>query len=163
MSDFIAKFSKVSLADISSADSSKFPELSAEQKALGSQFETLSKRLDEKDTLVELNDSLRSKTFIAGNVPSSADLTVFENVFPLASKWTSKDDIAKFRHILRWVDLVQNTLVTVPEPVKIDYDIDIPREIKEKKKPAAAAAAGAEGDKAAKGKKNDKAAPSEGQ
>ena len=163
MSDFIANFSKVSLADISSADSSKFPELSAEQKALGSQFETLSKRLDEKDTLVELNDSLRSETFIAGNVPSSADLTVFENVFPLASKWTSKDDIAKFRHILRWVDLVQNTLVTVPEPVKIDYDIDIPREIKEKKKPAAAAAAGAEGDKAAKGKKNDKAAPSEGQ
>lgn len=60
---------------------------------------------------------------------------------PSASKWTSKEDVAKFRHILRWVDLVQNTLVSVPEPVKIDYDIDIPREIKEKKKPTAAAAA----------------------
>ncbi|EMG48606.1 ARC1 tRNA-aminoacylation cofactor ARC1 [Candida maltosa Xu316] len=136
MSDFITKFSQISLADISSADASKFPELTAEQKALASQFETLSKRLDEKDTLVELNNSLRSKTFIVGNVPSTSDLSVFEKVFPLASKWTSKEDIANFRHILRWIDLVQNTLVTVPEPIKIDYEIDIPREIKEKKKPA---------------------------
>ena len=54
----------------------------------------------------------------------------------MASQWTSKDDVAKYRHILRWADLVQNTLVNVPEPIKIDYDIDIPREIKEKKKPA---------------------------
>ena len=54
----------------------------------------------------------------------------------MASQWTSKDDVAKYRHILRWADLVQNTLVDVPEPIKIDYDIDIPREIKEKKKPA---------------------------
>ncbi|RCK62405.1 tRNA-aminoacylation cofactor ARC1 [Candida viswanathii] len=164
MSDFIAKFSKISLADVPSADASKFPELTTEQKALASQFETLSKRLDEKDTLVELNDSLRTKTFIAGNVPSTSDLTVFEKVYPLASKWTSKEDVAKFRHILRWVDLVQNTLVTVPEPIKIDYDIEIPREIKEKKKPAAA---GKEGEKSAtpepQGKKNDKAAPAEGQ
>ena len=54
-------------------------------------------------------------------------------VFSLASQWTSKDDVAKYRHILRWADLVQNTLVNVPEPIKIDYDIDIPREIKEKR------------------------------
>lgn len=56
-------------------------------------------------------------------------------------------------------------MVSVPEPVKIDYDIDIPREIKEKKKPTAAAAAtGAkEGEKASKDKKSDKAAPVEGQ
>ena len=165
MSDFIAKFSKVSLADIPSADSTKFPELSAEQKALASQFETLSKRLDEEETLVELNDSLRSKTFIVGNIPSTSDLVVFGKVLPSASKWTSKEDVAKFRHILRWVDLVQNTLVSVPEPVKIDYDIDIPREIKEKKKSTAAAAAtGAkEGEKSSKDKKSDKAAPVEGQ
>ncbi|CAX39813.1 amino acyl-tRNA synthetase complex component, putative [Candida dubliniensis CD36] len=136
MSDLIAKFSKISLADISKSDSSKFPELSAEQKALASQFETLAKRLDEPESLIALNDSLRTKTFIVGNIPSHSDLVVFEKVFSLASQWTSKNDIAKYRHILRWVDLVQNTLVSVPEPIKIDYDIDIPREVKEKKKPA---------------------------
>lgn len=136
MSDLIAKFSKISLADISKSDSSKFPELSAEQKALASQFETLANRLNEQESLIALNDSLRTKTFIVGNIPSHADLVVFEKVFSLASQWTSKDDVAKYRHILRWADLVQNTLVNVPEPIKIDYDIDIPREIKEKKKPA---------------------------
>ena len=136
MSDLIAKFSKISLADISKSDSSKFPELSAEQKALASQFETLANRLNEQESLIALNDSLRTKTFIVGNIPSHADLVVFEKVFSLASQWTSKDDVAKYRHILRWADLVQNTLVDVPEPIKIDYDIDIPREIKEKKKPA---------------------------
>ncbi|KAF6067087.1 putative tRNA binding domain family protein [Candida albicans] len=104
----------ISLADISKSDSSKFPELSAEQKALASQFETLANRLNEQESLIALNDSLRTKTFIVGNIPSHADLVVLK----------------------KWADLVQNTLVNVPEPIKIDYDIDIPREIKEKKKPA---------------------------
>ena len=147
MSDLIAKFSKISLADISKSDSSKFPELSAEQKALASQFETLANRLNEQESLIALNDSLRTKTFIVGNIPSHADLVAFEKVFSLASQWTSKDDVAKYRHILRWADLVQNTLVNVPEPIKIDYDIDIPREIKAK-------AAAKEAKKAAKAKAN---------
>lgn len=144
MSDFITKFNKLSLDQIpSKANTIEFPKLNDEQLALSSQFETLSKRLNENDTLTQINDSLRNKTFVVGSVPSRSDLILFEQVFPLASKWTSKEDIAKHRHLLRWADLVQNTLVSVPEPIKIDYDIEIPREIKEKKKPAAAPAAAA--------------------
>lgn len=147
MADFISKFKALSLKDISEANDSQFPQLSNEEKALASQFETLSTRFDEPESLTSLNESLKTKTFVAGNVPSKADLVVFEKVLPLASKWTSNDDLAKFRHVLRWADLVQNTLVDVPESekLKINYDAAIPREVKEKKKPAAAGAAGAPG------------------
>ena len=141
MSEFLESFKKLSLDSVKEEYLStvQFPELTSEQKALASQFETLSGRLDDKDTLKELNDSLRTKTFISGSVPGKADLIVFLAVYPIASKWSSKEDLAKYRHILRWADLVQNTLVTVSEPIKIDYDVEIPREIKEKKKPAASA------------------------
>ncbi|KAI3404834.1 ARC1 [Candida oxycetoniae] len=142
MSDFIQKFEKLSITDIpENLENVKFPELTPEQKALSSQFETLSTRLDEKDTLLQINDSLRTKTFVSGSVPSRADLVLFSKVFPLASKWTDKEEIANFRHIFRWIDLVQNRLVNVSEPLKIDYDIELPREVKEKKKAAPAAAA----------------------
>lgn len=148
MADFISNFKALSLANISEANESQFPQLSKEEKALASQFETLSTRLDDAESLTSLNESLKTKTFIAGNVPSKSDLTVFEKVLPLASKWSSNDELAKFRHILRWADLVQNTLVEVPESqkLKIDYEASIPREVKEKKKPAAAAAAAAAGE-----------------
>ena len=152
MSDFITKFTKLSLDQVpEKLETIEFPKLNDEQLALSSQFETLSHRLNEGDVLTQINDSLRSKTFVVGSIPSKSDLILFKQVLPLASKWTSKEDIAKHRHLLRWVDLVQNTLVNVPEPVKIDYDIEIPREIKEKKKPATAAAAGAAGAAPAKG------------
>ncbi|KAI5967736.1 ARC1 [Candida margitis] len=158
MTDFITKFDKLSLDQIpSKVETIEFPKLNDEQLALSSQFETLSKRLDESDTLTQINDSLRSKTFVVGSVPSKADFILFEQVYPLASKWTSKEDVAKHRHLLRWVDLIQNTLVSVPQPVKIDYDIEIPREIKEKKKPATAGAAGAQGKDASSSKEDSKA------
>lgn len=69
-----------------------------------------------------------------GNTPSAADLIVFSRSLPIATKWSSKD-YASYRHILRWIDLVQNTLVEVPEDIKLklDYSVEIPREIKEKK------------------------------
>lgn len=142
MADFIPKFSKLSLKEVSNADEAVFGSLNDEQKALSSQFQTLSSRLEEPETLVTLNNSLRNKTFVTGNAPAKIDLTLFEKVLPLASKWTSVEDIAKFRHILRWGDLVQNTLVEVPEAEKlsISHDIELPREVKEKKKPAAGAA-----------------------
>lgn len=95
-----------------------------------------------------MNDNLRSKTFLLGSAPSAADLVVFTRTLPIASKWTSKD-YASNRHIIRWIDLVQNTLVEVPEDskLKVDYSVEVAREIKEKKEkkdkaaPAAAAAA----------------------
>jgi len=108
-----------------------------------------------------LNDNLRSKTFILGSIPSSADLIVFTRTLPIASKWSTKD-YASNRHIIRWIDLVQNTLVEVPEDskLKIDYSVEIPREVKEKKekkdKAAAAQAQATEAPAATEGKKEKK-------
>lgn len=142
MASFLAKFNKLPLKDVSKAVDSLFPELSAEAKALASQFQTLSSRLNEPETLETLNSNLRSKTFIVGNTPAKVDLDVFSKVLPLASQWKSADEYAKFRHIIRWADLVQNTLVEVPEleRLAVNLDTEVPREIKEKKKPAEKAA-----------------------
>lgn len=136
MSDFIEKFSSISLNDIKNVPESDFPELTAEEKALASQAVTYSNRIEDADSISNLNDSLRNKTFIVGNKPSKADLLVFEKVFKVASKWSSVEDVSKHRHIIRWVDLIQNTLVNVPESekLKVSLDIEVPREIKEKKK-----------------------------
>ncbi|KAI5966842.1 ARC1 [Candida pseudojiufengensis] len=161
MADFISNFSKLSITDIPSKLSSiKFPELNKEQNALASQFETLSDRLDEKHTISKINDSLRNKTFLVGSVPSKSDLLVFEKLFPQTSTLTSsKDNLAKYRHVLRWIDLIQNTLVNVPDPLKIDHDVEIPREVKEKKKPTPTATASAteKSDKKVESKENGKA------
>lgn len=145
MASFLAKFNKLPLKDVSKAVDSVFPELSAEAKALASQFQTLSSRLNEPDTLETLNSNLRSKTFIVGNFPAKVDLDVFSKVLPVASQWKSPEEYAKFRHIIRWADLVQNTLVDVPEQERlaVEFDTEVPREVKEKKKPAAAATAAA--------------------
>lgn len=141
MASTLSKFTKLSIQDIPKATESLFPELSAESKALSSQFETLSHRLNEPESLETLNLNLRSKTFVSGDAPAKVDLDLFAQVLPVATKWTSAEEYAKFRHILRWADLVQNTLVEVPEGQKltINLDTEVPREIKEKKKPATAA------------------------
>ncbi|EEQ39697.1 tRNA-aminoacylation cofactor ARC1 [Clavispora lusitaniae] len=142
MASILSKFSKVPIEDISKASASLFPELSTESKALSSQFETLSSRLNEPETLETLNNNLRTKTFVSGNVPAKVDLDLFSKVLPVASQWKTAEEYAKFRHILRWVDLVQNTLVEIPEAQKLNINLDteVPREIKEKKKPAEKAA-----------------------
>lgn len=152
MTTFLSKFTKLPLKDVSKALDSAFPELSTEGKALASQFQTFSTRFNEPETLEALNTNLRNKTFVTGNAPAKADLDVFVNVLPIASQWKSAEDLAKFRHIIRWADLVQNTLIEVPsgESLQVNLDAEVPREIKEKKKPAAAAGAAAAGsDKAA--------------
>lgn len=136
MADFIASFNKLSLQEIAGASENLFPDLSDEEKALGSQAQTLSTKLDEEHAVISLNDHLRTKTFVSGNRPSKYDLVVFQKVLPVASKWKSPEEWANFRHILRWADLVQNTLVEVSpsEVLQINYDIEIPKEVKEKKK-----------------------------
>ncbi|GEQ71341.1 hypothetical protein JCM33374_g5024 [Metschnikowia sp. JCM 33374] len=145
MATFLSKFTKLPLKDVSKAVDSVFPELTAEGKALESQFHTLSTRLDEPETLDALNNDLRGKTFVAGQTPAKVDLELFSKVLPVAQQWKSPEEYAKFRHILRWADLVQNTLVEVPENEKLVINLDtaVAREIKEKKKPADKAAAGA--------------------
>ncbi|CAH2350267.1 tRNA-aminoacylation cofactor Arc1p [[Candida] railenensis] len=138
-------FSKVAFSEIPTANVEAIIN-SPEEKALVSQYETLAPRYsaDEPELLVQLNESLKSKTFVAGNVFTKADLLVFANVLPLTKSLSkSNDDLAKFRHILRWADLIQSNFVDVPEDAKLvlDYDVKLPREVKEKKKPAAAPAA----------------------
>lgn len=138
MAAFLTKFTRIPLRDISKAADSLFPELNAEAKALAAQFTTLSNRLNEQESLVTLNNNLRTKTFIVGHTPAKVDLDVFAKVLPVAHQWTLAEEYAQFRHILRWADLVQNTLVEVPEDeqLKVDLEKEVPREIKEKKKPA---------------------------
>ncbi|KAH3670297.1 hypothetical protein WICMUC_004866 [Wickerhamomyces mucosus] len=133
MADLISSFQRLSLADAEKVDASKFPELSPEQKALESQWLTLSKRFPE--SIEQLNENLKAQTYLLGNAPSSSDVVVFARVLPLALKWSSSDYASK-RHILRWLDLLQNTLVEVPQEAKltIDFSIAVPREIKEKPK-----------------------------
>lgn len=146
MALFLSKFTKLPLKDALKVVDSTFPELSTEAKALASQFQTFSTRLNEPEILEVLNSNLRNKTFVTGNTPAKADLIVFVNILPIATQWKSAEDLAKFRHILRWADLVQNTLIEVPadESLKVNLDAELPREIKEKKKPAASAASAAD-------------------
>lgn len=138
MAAFLTKFTRIPLRDISKAADSLFPELNAEAKALAAQFTTFSNRLNEQESLVTLNNNLRTKTFIVGHTPAKVDLDVFAKVLPVAHQWKLAEEYAQFRHILRWADLVQNTLVEVPEDeqLKVDLEKEVPREIKEKKKPA---------------------------
>lgn len=121
------------------------------------------------DHVSELNDSLKSSTYVAGNVRSDADEAVLKAVFPLASKWVASEaEIASHRHILRWIDLLQNTSQGLVETkLALDLDVKLPREIKEKpkKQEAAAAAAATEQaapkDKAAKESKPPKGKPTD--
>lgn len=108
--------------------------------------------------LDKLNETLRSTTYLLNTEALSlADAIVYSRVKDLVAAFSS-DDLKLLRHIVRWVDLVQNTL-DIPEADKlaIDLTLDAPREIKakpEKKKadPSAAAAAPA-AKKESKGKK----------
>lgn len=146
--DAFNNFTKVPLANVSLADLSAF-KYTPEEQALASQYTTLSTRTDESETLTVLNDNLRTRTFVSGNAPATADFTLFEKVFPIAAKWTSINEIGKFRHILRWIDLMQNKLVEVPEKLAIDLSVELPKEIKEKKKKEAGDAKAPAGDKKA--------------
>jgi aminoacyl tRNA synthase complex-interacting multifunctional protein 1 len=132
MSDLTAQFQKLSLSEVETATAA-FPELSKEQQALESQWLTLSKRIPE--TLPEFNENLRGKTYLLGNFPSSADVIAFSRALPALKGLTTKD-YASARHVIRWADLIQNTLVEVPEAEKlvIDFSVELPREIKEKPK-----------------------------
>lgn len=125
--DTLANLKLSSLDDVV-ADS----ELTNEELALKSQWTTLVS--SDSDLVGPLNESLKDKTYIVGTKPTEADIVVFKAVFPKASTY----DVAAQRHVLRWIDLVQNTLLDsqLPEDqkLKIDFDAVVPREIKEKKK-----------------------------
>lgn len=119
---------------------SKFPALSKEEEAEQFQWLTLSTRFPE--SIAQLNETLKSRTYLLNTTELSlADSVVYSRVLPVVSKWT-EEEIKTSRHVVRWIDLVQNNL-SVPEDLKIKVDLDLaaPREIKakpEKKKAAEA-------------------------
>lgn len=128
--------------------------MSKEQEAEQSQWLTLSNRFPE--SIADLNETLKQRTYLLNtSEPSLADAVVFSRVAPIVSKW-GKDEIVASRHVVRWADLIQNSLnVSEDEKIKVDLDLAAPREIKpkpEKKK----AAAPEENNKKAESKKGKK-------
>lgn len=103
------------------------------QQVAISQWESLAPHIE--DHIKELNETLKSNTYIAGtSTQSEADLKVFKSIFPLAQSSLIKD-ISSNRHILRWIDLLQNTVEGLTNSkLVIDLNTELPREIKEKPK-----------------------------
>lgn len=126
--------------------------MNAEQKALEVQwFNTVATgNVD----LSQLNLSLRDNTFVCGTAePTELDTKVFHTVLPtlkdlLHSSKDVKDTYNKFRHVVRWTDLMQQHL-QIQDPIAINHDLALDREIIEKKKKKDIAAA-------TEGKKEDK-------
>lgn len=92
-----------------------------------------------KDHVEELNKLLQGRVFLGGNSVSDVDSAVFAEISTLIGSWKSAEDVAKYRHIIRWADFIQNTVVG-EKTLDIDLDIVLPREIKEKPKKKTAAA-----------------------
>ncbi|AOA62484.1 tRNA and methionyl-and glutamyl-tRNA synthetases binding protein [Komagataella phaffii CBS 7435] len=111
-------------------DVSAFPKLSAEEAALASQWTTLALRLPEN--LAKLNEFLKTRTYIVGNSPSEADVDVFSQTESMLRSWSSIEDLSRYRHIIRWADLVQHTLLEPKTPFTVNYSAEVPREIKAK-------------------------------
>lgn len=136
---------------------SKFSELSDEQKAEQSQWLTVSLRFP--DGLDQLNETLKTRTYLLDTQELSlADAVVFSRVQSIVSKF-DQEQLKSLRHIVRWLDLVQNLLSV--EKIPVDVTLEAPREIKakpEKKKvDAAPAPAGAKKEKKSKVKADKKA------
>ena len=167
MSELIAKFQSLALA--------KEPvNLTKEQLALTSQWDSILKSGQIEQNLDKINLSLRDSSFLVATLqPTVTDVYMFEAVFPIAKQLVTstkniKEVYSKYRHIFRWVDFLQQ-LLAVPsgDQLVLNYDLDLPREIIEKKKKnddkkgenkrdSAAAASSSGSASADGGKKNDK-------
>ncbi|CAI2015403.1 hypothetical protein SEUBUCD646_0G01680 [Saccharomyces eubayanus] len=162
MSDLVAKFESLII--------SKYPvSFTKEQSAQAAQWESVLKSGQVQPHLDQLNLVLRDNTFIVSTLyPTSTDVHVFEVALPLikelvASSKDIKSTYTQYRHIIRWIDYLQNLLeVSSADQLTINHDLDLPREVVEKKKKApaggatdAAAAAKAGDDKSKKDKKQD--------
>ena len=106
--------------------------------------------------LEKLNETLKGSTYLLNTQELSlADAVVYSRVKGLIEAF-STDQIKSLRHIVRWVDLVQNTL-DIPKDAKIPVDVSLeaPREIKAKpeNKKADPSAAAPVAKKESKGKK----------
>lgn len=134
MSELITKFQSLAIAK-------QTVTLSKEQLALSSQWDSVLKSGQVEQNLDNLNLSLRDSTFLVATLqPTATDVSMFEAVFPLAKQLVSstkdiKEVYAKYRHVFRWVDFLQQLLdVPTANQLILNYDLELPREIIEKKK-----------------------------
>ncbi|KAL3230096.1 tRNA-aminoacylation cofactor ARC1 [Nakaseomyces bracarensis] len=132
MSDLVAKFKGLSIAESN---------LSREQLAQVSQWESILKTGQLQANLGNLNLQLRDNTFIASTAqPTVHDVELFEATLPVVKELVSstkdvKNTIASYRHVIRWVDYLQSLLqLSKDQTLEFDRDIELPREIIEKPK-----------------------------
>lgn len=132
--------------------------MNAEQKALEVQwFNAVTTNAVD---LAQLNLNLRDNTFVCGTAePVELDTKLFNVVLPKVKELVNstkdvKDIYNKFRHVIRWVSFMQQTL-KVEDSIPVNYDLALDREVIEKKKKKDAAAAAPN---AAEAKKVDKKA-----
>lgn len=133
MSDLVERFNSLSVEQPAS--------LSREQEAVAAQWKSIVLKGNFVNEMDELNLRLRDNAFILGTaLPTGTDAEVFEVALPLVKELTfsSKDIKAtygKYRHILRWIDFLQR-LLALPESeqLKINHDLELPKEVIEKKK-----------------------------
>lgn len=132
MSDLVAKFKGLSIAE---------SELSREQLAQVSQWESILKTGQLQANLANLNLQLRDNSFIASTAqPTVHDVELFEATLPVVKELVSstkdvKNTIASYRHVIRWVDYLQSLLqLSKDQTLEFDRDIELPREIIEKPK-----------------------------
>lgn len=109
-----------------------------------------------------LNRHLSTRTTVLGSKPSVADIALYQHLAPVVSKWSAEERTGEqgYHHIVRHVDLVQNSSVfdlkiAEGDKVKIDtedvkfvikpVDAKAEKERKKKEKEAAAAASVAAG------------------
>ncbi|KAJ1543922.1 Arc1p [Saccharomyces cerevisiae] len=141
MSDLVTKFESLII--------SKYPvSFTKEQSAQAAQWESVLKSGQIQPHLDQLNLVLRDNTFIVSTLyPTSTDVHVFEVALPLikdlvASSKDVKSTYTTYRHILRWIDYMQNLLeVSSTDKLEINHDLDLPHEVIEKKKKAPAGGA----------------------
>lgn len=133
------------------------------QQAEYHQWLTVSQRFDEASNIDKLNDTLRSRTYLLETQePSHADCIVLARMTPVIKSWAASNDeqFKTYRHIARWADLVQNVLgLEGDAKIKINLDLDVPRETKQK--PKKGDKADAKGEKKAADAKGDKVATPE--
>ncbi|EDO19441.1 hypothetical protein Kpol_1002p89 [Vanderwaltozyma polyspora DSM 70294] len=130
---FVEKFQSLNISN----------ELSREQSAVVAQWESILSNGQINANLPLLNTTLRDASFVASTPsPILIDVQLFESVLPiirelLASSKDVSNNSAQYRHIIRWVDYLQQLLqLPADQQLAINYDIELPREVIEKKKKA---------------------------
>ncbi|GMM34145.1 Arc1 protein [Saccharomycopsis crataegensis] len=136
MSEVSASLKNLTISD----DKSLLPEskFSVEQQALAAQWTTLVSTIQQDASFIpKLNDCLRHFTYVLGNQPTNVDALLFKAVFPVVeSSIADEKTVADQRHIIRWIDLIQNTLIKLAdaEKLKIPFNAELPVEVQQKPK-----------------------------